>query len=51
MAHSIAEIAKALGAEAAGEVSLRVERASEPAMAGPDDLALAIDPRYADGLA
>ncbi len=51
MAHSIAEIAKALGAEAAGEVSLRVERASEPAMAGPDDLALAMDPRYADGLA
>ncbi len=51
MAHSIAEIAKALGAEAAGEVSLRVARASEPAMAGPDDLALAMDPRYADGLA
>ncbi|MEY5037435.1 MAG: hypothetical protein RL472_541 [Pseudomonadota bacterium] len=51
MAHSIAEIAKALGAEAVGEVSLRVERASEPAMAGPDDLALAMDPRYADGLA
>ena len=51
MAHSIAEIAKALGAEAVGEVSLRVARASEPAMAGPDDLALAMDPRYADGLA
>jgi UDP-3-O-[3-hydroxymyristoyl] glucosamine N-acyltransferase len=51
MAHSIAEIAKALGAEAVGELSLRVGRASEPAMAGPDDLALAMDPRYADGLA
>lgn len=51
MAHSIAEIAKALGAEAAGEVSLQVERAAEPAMAGPGDLALAMDPRYAEGLA
>lgn len=51
MAHSIAEIATALGAEAVGEVSLQVGRASEPAMAGPDDLALAMDPRYADGLA
>lgn len=51
MAHSIAEIAQALGAEAAGDLSLRVARAAEPAMAGPDDLALAMDPRYVDGLA
>lgn len=51
MAHSIAEIARALGAEAAGDLSLRVVRAAEPAMAGADDLALAMDPRYADGLA
>lgn len=49
--HSIAEIAAALGAEAAGDLSLRVARASEPAAAGPDALALAMDPRYAEGIA
>ncbi len=49
--HSIAEIAAALGAEAAGDLGLRVARAAEPAAAGPDDLALAMDPRYAPGLA
>lgn len=51
MTHTIAEIAAALGAGAAGDVSLVVARAAEPAQAGPDDLALAMDPRYAPGLA
>lgn len=51
MAHSIAEIATALGAAAVGDLNLCVLRAAEPAMAGPDDLALAMDPRYGDGLA
>lgn len=51
MAHSIAEIAAALGAEAVGDTAIIVRRAAEPAMAGPDDLALAMDPRYAEGLA
>jgi UDP-3-O-[3-hydroxymyristoyl] glucosamine N-acyltransferase len=51
MAHSIAEIAAAIGAEAAGDTSLTVRRAAEPAQAGVDDLALAMDPRYADGIA
>ena len=51
MAHTIAEIAAALGAEAVGDLSLRVERAAEPAMARAGDLALGMDPRYADGLA
>lgn len=51
MAHTIAEIATALGAEAAGDLTLVVARAAEPAAAGPDDLALAMDPRYAAGLA
>lgn len=51
MPHSIAEIAAALGAEAAGDVSLRVACAAEPASAGPDALALAMDPKYAAGLA
>ncbi|MGC9370936.1 MAG: UDP-3-O-(3-hydroxymyristoyl)glucosamine N-acyltransferase [Paracoccaceae bacterium] len=51
MAYSIAEIAEALGAEAVGNTALRVSGAAEPAGAGPDDLALAMDPNYADGLA
>jgi UDP-3-O-[3-hydroxymyristoyl] glucosamine N-acyltransferase len=51
MAHSVAEIAKAIGAEAAGDLTLIVTHASEPAMAGQDALALAMDPKYAPGLA
>jgi UDP-3-O-[3-hydroxymyristoyl] glucosamine N-acyltransferase len=51
MTHTIAEIAAALGAEAAGNLSLRMTCASEPATAGPDALALAMDPKYAGGLA
>ncbi|MDB5661436.1 MAG: UDP-3-O-(3-hydroxymyristoyl)glucosamine N-acyltransferase [Cypionkella sp.] len=50
MAHSIRDIALALGAEADGDLDLTVLRASEPASAGPQDLALAMDPRYADGI-
>jgi UDP-3-O-[3-hydroxymyristoyl] glucosamine N-acyltransferase len=50
MGHTIAEIALALGAEAAGDTSITIVRASEPAAAGHDDLALAMDPRYADGI-
>lgn len=48
---SIAEIAAALGARAEGNTELRVLRAAEPHTAGPDDLALAMDPKYAGGLA
>ncbi len=51
MAHTIAEIAAAIGAEAEGDVSLQVTGASEPAAAGPDQIALAMDPRYAPGIA
>jgi UDP-3-O-[3-hydroxymyristoyl] glucosamine N-acyltransferase len=40
-----------LGAEAAGDLDLVIVRAAEPAMAGPADLAIAMDPRYAVGLA
>ena len=50
MPHSIADIARALGAECAGETDLIVTRAAEPEQAGPDDLALAVNPKYADGL-
>ncbi len=51
MAHTIAEIAAALGAEAAGDVSLPIEGAAEPALAGASHLALAMDQKYAKGLA
>jgi UDP-3-O-[3-hydroxymyristoyl] glucosamine N-acyltransferase len=50
MPHTIREIALALGAEAAGDLDLTVTRAAEPQAAGPDDLALAMDPRYGDGI-
>ena len=51
MAHSIAEIAAAIGALAEGELSLMVTGAAEPAAALPGQIALAMDPRYAGGLA
>jgi UDP-3-O-[3-hydroxymyristoyl] glucosamine N-acyltransferase len=51
MPHTIAEIAAALGAEAAGDLTLAIDGAAEPAQAGPRDLALAMDPKYAPGLA
>ncbi len=51
MGHSIRDIATALGAEAAGDLDLVITHASEPASAGPDALALAMDPKYAAGLA
>ncbi len=51
MAHSIADIAAALGAEAFGAVDLLVDGAAEPVSAGPDDLALAMTPAYGDALA
>ena len=51
MGHRVGDIAQALGAEAAGDLDLVIVRAAEPAMAGPADLAIAMDPRYAVGLA
>lgn len=47
---SIRQIAEALGAAAYGDLDLTVARPSEPAEAGADDLALAMDPKFADGL-
>lgn len=47
MAYSIKEIAAALGAEARGAVSLNVSGVNEPALCGPDDLALAMAPDFA----
>lgn len=50
MPHKIKDIAAALGAEAAGDLEIVISGAAEPAMAGADDLALAMDPKYAPGL-
>ncbi len=50
MAHSISELAQGLGLDWAGDGSLRVTHAAEPAQAGPDALALSMDPKYAEGL-
>ncbi len=47
---TIAEIAAALGAEAAGDLSIRVSGAAEPAQARADQIALAMSPAYAEGL-
>lgn len=51
MAHTIRAIADALGAEAQGDLDLVITGASEPHSAGPTELALVTDPRYAEGLA
>ncbi len=48
---TIADLARALGAEAAGETDLVVRGAAEPALAGPDQIALAMLPAFADELA
>lgn len=50
MAHSIAEIAAAIGAPFEGAGDLLVEGAAEPASATAAHLALATNPKYADGL-
>ena len=47
MSHTIKDIAAAIGADAMGDVELRVEMVREPASAGCGDLALVIDPKYA----
>jgi len=49
--YSIAQIAEALGTRPLGDAGMTVTGAAEPADAGPDDLALAMHPKYAAGLA
>lgn len=51
MGYTVSEIATALGANAVGAVDVLINGASEPASAAPDDLALAMDAKYAAGLA
>ncbi len=50
MSHTVEEIAVALGAKAVGATDISVLRAAEPATAGPQDLALAMNPKYAQAL-
>ncbi|QJF51243.1 UDP-3-O-(3-hydroxymyristoyl)glucosamine N-acyltransferase [Roseobacter ponti] len=47
---SVSEIAGALGAEALGDTTLRISGAAEPQSAGPQELAMATQPRYAEHL-
>ena len=51
MRHSVKEIAEALGAQALGACDILVDRVAEPGQAGPDDLALAMSPKWASALA
>ncbi|MBC6438275.1 MAG: UDP-3-O-(3-hydroxymyristoyl)glucosamine N-acyltransferase [Rhodobacteraceae bacterium] len=46
MTHRVDEVASAIGAQALGDVSIKVTGLSEPARAGPDHLALAMAERY-----
>ena len=48
---SIAELAAALGAEALGDGDIRVSGAAEPGAAGPEQIALAMQPAFAADLA
>ncbi|ETX14391.1 UDP-3-O-(3-hydroxymyristoyl) glucosamine N-acyltransferase [Roseivivax halodurans JCM 10272] len=50
MTHTVAEIAHALGLEAAGDDSLEIDGVAEPADAGPRQLAMAMKPEYAEKL-
>lgn len=51
MGHSLRDIGAALGAQVVGDADVVIRRASEPSAAGPNDLAVAMNPRYAEGLA
>lgn len=48
---TIDDLARALDAEAVGDTSLAVTGAAEPGLAGPDDIALAMQPAFAEDLA
>ncbi|WP_128255186.1 UDP-3-O-(3-hydroxymyristoyl)glucosamine N-acyltransferase [Falsirhodobacter deserti] len=51
MPHTIRDIADAIGAQAEGDLDIIINGVAEPASAGAEDLALAMDPKYAGGLA
>ena len=47
---TLQQIAETLGQPVQGDGTLRLNRAAEPGSAGPDDLALAMSPAYAEAL-
>lgn len=47
---TIRQIAEALGADAQGDLDLQITSAAEPGDAGPEDLAMAMSPKYAEAL-
>lgn len=49
--HTVAHIAAAIGAQFQGNGEIELCGTAEPANAGPDQLAMAMDPRYGDGIA
>ena len=49
--HTVKDIASALGAQAFGAVDILITSVQEPNSAGPNDLALAMAPKYASVLA
>ena len=51
MSHTVQQIAEAVGAEAVGDTSIEVTGVAEPASAKRGEMALAMDPLYADSLA
>ena len=51
MAYRMEEIARALGGEVLGDGALEIDSVAEPAEAGPRDLAIAMKPEFAEGLA
>ncbi|MEO1550504.1 MAG: UDP-3-O-(3-hydroxymyristoyl)glucosamine N-acyltransferase [Pseudomonadota bacterium] len=50
MTFTVASVAAALGANAAGRTSLEIRKPAEPSQASAEDLALAMDPKFADAL-
>ncbi len=46
----VADLARAIGARFEGDGDIRIDGAAEPRDAGPGDIALAMAPRYADGV-
>jgi UDP-3-O-[3-hydroxymyristoyl] glucosamine N-acyltransferase len=51
MRHRLSDLAAALGARLEGDGTLEISRAAEPQHAGPCDLAMAMSPVWAEGLA
>ncbi|RBI84930.1 UDP-3-O-(3-hydroxymyristoyl)glucosamine N-acyltransferase [Rhodosalinus halophilus] len=51
MPHTLGELARALGLQVHGDPDLTITGAAEPAAAGPEELALASTPAYAEALA